>query len=217
MKKVALLMIVGVLALGATSVWAQGGRFVISPTVGYRTSGDFGLRPETEVITDYAGIKFQDGLAYGLSLGYRLSPYVTMEAGWTRSVTMAQAIPYYVGQPNVDLFDVASDVIHANFLFYFGENQLMHPFFITGLGVTLADGKAEGVGAISRYSWNLGMGFEKMFNEKVGLRVTAKWFTTYINDQMAWWYDWWWGGYYLVPVSQYMGQWEFTAALVYRF
>jgi hypothetical protein len=192
MKKVTLLMVVGLLALGATSAWAQGGRFVISPTVGYRTTGDFGLRPETEVITDYSGIKFQDGLAYGLSLGYRLSPYITMEAGWTRSVTMAQAIPYYVGLPNVDLFDVAEDVIHANFLFYFGENALMHPFFVTGLGVTLADGKAEGVGAISR-------------------------FTTYVNDQMAWWYDWWWGGYYLVPVSQYMGQWEFTAALVYRF
>jgi len=215
MKKVTLLMVVGLLALGATSAWAQGGRIVITPTVGYRTSGDFGVRPEVEGLTDYSGVKISDGLAYGLSLGFRLSPYVTMEAAWTRSVGMAQAISYYVGDPNLDLFNVAEDVIHANFLFYFGENQLVKPFFITGLGVTLADGQYEGVGAVSRFSWNLGMGFDKMFNEKIGLRVTAKWFTTYINDQLGWWYSYW--GYYLVPVSQYMGQWEFTGGLIFRF
>jgi len=215
MKKVTLLMVVGLLALGAMSVWAQGGRIVISPTVGYRTSGDFGVRPEVEGLTPYSGVKISDGLAYGLSLGFRLSPYVTMEALWTRSVGMAQALSYYVGQPNTDIFNVAEDVIHANFLFYFGENKMVKPFFITGLGVTLADGQYEGVGAVSRFSWNLGMGFDKMFNEKVGLRVTAKWFTTYINDQLGWWYSYW--GYYLVPVSQYMGQWEFTGGLIFRF
>lgn len=217
MKKVTLLLIVGLLAIGATSAWAQGGRLIIQPIVGYRTSGDFGVRADVEVTTNVAGIRISDGLAYGLSLGYRLSPYVTMEASWLRSTGMAQAIPTAIGDPNVDIFDVAEDVIHANFLFYFGENELVHPFFVTGLGVTLADGKAEGIGSVSRFSWNLGLGVEKMFNEKVGFRATAKWFTTYINDQMGWWYDWWWGGYYLVPVSQYMGQWEFTGGLVFRF
>jgi hypothetical protein len=221
MRKATFLALVGLLLLGASSAWAQGGRWVIQPLAGYRTSGDFGLRPEADIVTDVSGIKFQDGFAYGLSLGYRLSPYVTMEAQWTRSETMAQAIAYYTGQPNIDLFNVAEDVIHANFLFYFGENALVKPFFITGLGVTLADGKAnetfQNVGSVSRFSWNLGLGVEKMFNEKFGIRITAKWFTTYINDTMAWWYDWWWGGYYLVPVSQYMGQWDFTGGLIYRF
>ena len=209
------------LLIGASSAWAQGGRWVIQPMAGYRTSGDFGLRPEVEVTTDVAGIRISDGFAYGLSLGYRLSPFVTMEASWVRTVGMAQAIPYYSGQPNIDLIDVAEDVIHANFLFYFGENQYVKPFFVTGLGVTLADGKANETfpnpGNLSRFSWNLGLGVEKMFNEKMGFRAQAKWFTTYVNDQMAWWYDWWWGGYYLVPVSQYMGQWEFTGGLIIRF
>jgi hypothetical protein len=217
MKKVTLLLVVGLLALGATSAWAQGGRIVISPTVGYRTSGDFGFRPTTDVVTEYSGIKFSDAMNYGLSLGFRLSPYVTMEAGWTRAITGAEAISYYVGQPNLEIGDVSEDVIHANFLFYFGENELVKPFFVTGLGVTLVDAREAEVDSVSRFSWNLGMGFDKMFNEKMGIRVTAKWFTTYINDQMGWWYDWWWGGYYLVPVSQYMGQWEFTGGLIFRF
>jgi hypothetical protein len=217
MRKATLLALVGLLLLGASSAWAQGGRIVIQPMAGYRTSGDFGLRPETEAVTDISGIRFSDGFAYGLSLGYRLTPYVTMEASWLRSSGMAQAIPYYAGQPNTDLFNVGEDVIHANFLFYFGENQLVHPFFVTGLGITIADGKVEGIGSATRFSWNLGLGVEKMFNDKVGFRAQAKWFTTYINDQLAWWYDYWWGGYYLVPVSQYMGQWEFTGGLIYRF
>lgn len=221
MRKATLLALVGLLLLGASSAWAQGGRLIIQPMAGYRTSGDFGLRPETDIVTDVSGIKISDGFAYGLSLGYRLSPYVTMEASWLRTTGMTQAISYYVGQPNIDLFNTSEDVIHANFLFYFGENPMVQPFFVTGLGVTLANGQATedfpNVGSVSRFSWNLGLGVEKMFNEKMGFRAQAKWFTTYINDQMAWWYDWWWGGYYLVPVSQYMGQWEFTGGLIFRF
>lgn len=217
MKKVTLLAVVGLLLIGATSAWAQSGRFVIQPFAGYRTSGDFGVRPDVEVATEISGIKFPDGVAYGLGLGFRLSPYVTMEALWSRSGGTAKAIPYSIQDPYVDIFDIWEDTIHANFLFYFGENAMMQPFFVTGLGATLVDGRAEGIGSVSRFSWNLGLGFEKYFNQKVGVRVQAKWFTTYINDQMGWWYDWWWGGYYLVPVSQYMGQWDFTLGLIYRF
>jgi hypothetical protein len=199
------------------SAWAQDGRIVISPIVGYRTSGDFGVRPSTDVAALVSGIKVPDGLAYGVALGYRFSQYMTAEVEWIRSGGMAQAIPWQLGAPNVDIFNTWQDVIHANFLFYFGNNPAFQPFFITGLGVTLFDARAEGFGSASRFSWSLGGGFEKMFNDKIGFRATAKWFTTYINDSVGWWYDWWWGGYALVPVSQYMGQWQFTGGLVFRF
>jgi hypothetical protein len=218
MRKTTLLLVVGLLALGATSAWAQGGRWVIQPLAGYRTSGSFGVRPDLDVVLPFSGIRIPDGFAYGISLGYRLTPLVTFEAQWTRSSGTAQAIATNTLEPNVDLFEMNEDQLHANFIFYFSDADfVVRPFFVTGLGATLADPKVEGVGTTSRFSWNLGLGFEKMFNDKVGFRVQAKWFSTYINDSAVWWYDYWWGGWYLVPVSQYMGQWDFTGGLVFRF
>lgn len=214
MKKAILLTLAGLLVLGASSAWAQDGRFVIQPFAGYRTTGTFGVG--ADVAINYSGIRFTDGFAYGLSLGMRVSPYVTVEALWARSDPMMQAIGAYTAIPDVDLFKAAEDQFHANFIFYFGNNPMLQPFFVTGLGVTTVNPKYEGVRTETRFSWNLGLGFEKMVNEKVGLRVQAKWFTTYINDTAQWLIDWW-GNVWLVPVSQYMGQWDLTGGLVFRF
>jgi opacity protein-like surface antigen len=216
MKKTALLALIAILALGSTSAWAQSsGRLVIQPFAGYRTGGDFGLR--ADVVLPFSGVRITDDFAYGLSLGVRMNPNFTLEAQWARSAPTMEGISPIAGLPNTTLFRLYEDQFHANIIAYFGDNGIIRPFFVTGLGVTVANPRGvEGVNSETRFSWNLGLGLEKMFNEMVGLRLQAKWSSTYINEKAAWFVDWW-GFAHVVPVSQYMPQWEFTGGLVFRF
>ncbi len=90
MKNSKALILALALILASTAAWAQG-RFVLTPHVGYRTVGTLG--GDIAELTDF---KVQDGLAYGLALGYRVSPFFTIEAMWSRSdsnVTLSTAFP----------------------------------------------------------------------------------------------------------------------------
>ena len=214
MRKTIGLAVIVLLALGVASAWAQNGRLVITPFAGYRTSGSFGVR--ADVLLPISGVRLADGFAYGASLGFRLKPSITLEAQWAHADPMARSISDIPGGPDEDLFKVYEDQFHANVLFYFGHNEMLRPFFITGLGLTAFNPRADGVGSETRFSWSMGLGVEKMFNDKVGLRASAKWFTTYINESTGWMVDWW-GDIWLIPVSQYMPRWDFTAGLLYRF
>lgn len=82
--------------------------------------------------------------------------------------------------------------------------------------MTVANAKVAGISSETRFSFNVGAGFEKWINDRVGIRLTAKWFLTYINQKLSWFVDWW-GFVYLVPENQYMTQWDFTGGLVFRF
>ncbi len=214
MRKMRLLVVVGLLAFCAASGWAQGGRLVLQPFAGYRTSGTFGIRADVPI--NFSGIRVTEGFAYGFSLGYRINPLITVEALWAHSDPTMEAISSLPTTPDQSLFEIGEDQIHANFLFYLVNNPKFQPFFVTGLGVTVANPKIDEIGSETRFSWNLGLGIDLMFNEKVGFRAQAKWFTTYINDTLTWMVDWW-GYVWLVPVSQYMGQWDFTGGIVFRF
>jgi len=214
MKRTAFLVFAGLLVLGAASAWAEEGRFVIAPAAGYRTSGSFGVRADIDL--PISGVRLTDGFAYGLALGYRVNPNMAVEVLWAHSDPCAEGISNIPGSPDIELFDVDEDQFHANFLFYFGSNKMFRPFFITGLGLTAFNPRTEDLGNEMRFSWNLGLGLEKMFTDKIGVRATAKWFTTYINTRDEWMIDWW-GNLWLVPVSQYMPQWDFTGSLIFRF
>ena len=189
--------------------------FLIQPFAGYRTTGSFGIHADAVLL--YSGVRISDGFAYGLSAGYRVNPNITVEALWARSEPTMQGIPVAFGASYTTLFKMYEDQYHANFIVYFGNNDIVRPFFVTGLGITVGTARGvEGIGSETRFSWNLGLGLEKMFNERIGLRVQAKWFTTYINESATWFINWW-GVPVLVPVSQYMGQWDFTGGLIFRF
>jgi hypothetical protein len=216
MRRKTLLVLIGVLALGSASAWAQGsGRLTIQPFAGYRTAGHFDF--SAEKVLPYDGIRVSDELTYGLSLGIKLNPIVTVEAMWSRSAPQFQGYPILAGAGLVDLFSAYEDQIHGNILAYLGNpDGLVRPFLVAGAGVTVANAKVSGISSETRFSFNVGAGFEKWINDRVGIRLTAKWFPTYINQQLSWFVDWW-GFAYLVPVNQYMTQWDFTGGLVFRF
>jgi len=215
MKGAKILIVAMILVLGTTAAWAQG-RFEITPFVGYRTTGSFSGGQ-----LQYTDFHIEDGLAYGVSVGYVFSPLFTLEFQWSRSDSTITA--HGATFVKSTLADVSTDVYHGNFLFFFRPMEYkLRPYFMFGLGATVANAKNATVGvnpnpgAQSRFSWNLGLGAQYQAGQHVGLRLQARWLPTYINSTSGWWYDWW-GNVWLVPISNYMNQFEFTGGLTFRF
>jgi len=216
MKVTKALVLTLALAVISTAAWAQP-RFEIVPFVGYRTTGSFSGGQ-----LQYTDFHIEDGLAYGVSLGYRVSQVFTLEAQWSRVDSTVTA--HGVSGIKTTLDNVTTDVYHANFLFFFrGEEYSLRPYFMFGLGATVANpktttwlGQTVNPSAASRFSWSLGLGVQAQLKEHIGLRLQTRWLPTYINSSYGYWYDWW--GYpWVVPISNYMNQFEFTGGLVFRF
>lgn len=215
MKSTRLLALALILAFATTAAWAQG-RIEIAPWVGYRTSGS--VSGDAGGYTDF---HIEDGLAYGLSLGYRLNPKMTLEVRWSR---VGSTVTAHNGIQSATVADIDTDTYHANFLFFWrGEEYKVRPYFVLGLGAISANAKNIQVGeelvnpeAEWRFSWNMGLGMQAQLRDKIGLKLQAIWLPTYINSSSGWWVDWW-GNVWLVPISNYMNQFEFSAALVFRF
>ncbi len=214
-KSAKILIVAMILVLGTTAAWAQG-RFEITPFVGYRTTGSFSGGQ-----LDYTDFHIKDGLAYGVSVGYAFSPLFTLEFQWSRSDSSITA--HGPTLASTKLADATTDVYHGNFLFFFRPVEYkLRPFFVFGLGATVVNPKNATIGAnpnpgaASRFSWNLGLGAQYQATNRIGLRLQARWLPCYINSSSAWFIDWW--GYpWLVPVSNYMNQFEFTGGLTFRF
>ena len=215
MKNSRALILALALILISTAAWAQQ-RFELMPFAGYRTSGSFDVTS-----LDISNVTIKDGFAYGLTLGFRPNPRFQVEAMWSRVDSKVSA---KVVGASTTLFNLTEDQFHLNFYSYFGYAEAkVRPFLLVGLGATILNpkpGERNGVTidvpAESRFSWSIGGGLEAMFSESVGLRALAKWTPTYINTTSAIWVDWW-GQAWIVPVSNYMNQWEFTGGLVFRF
>lgn len=215
MKSSKVLILALALIMVSTAAWAQG-RFVVTPHVGYRTAGTLG--GDVAELTDF---KVQDGLAYGLAIGYRVSPFFTLEAMWSRSDSNVTALS---GASELELTKISTDQWHANFIYYFsGDEAMACPYLLFALGATVLNPKPlvfEGTSvdpsAETRFTGALGAGVQVNASQMVGLRAQVKWCPTYINSSNEIWIDWW-GVPWVVPVSNYMNQWEFTGGLTFRF
>lgn len=224
MKKATLGALLVLFILGTSTAWAQEGstegtkgtsKFWVVPALGYRTSADFGIVSED---VDYSRIRFDSGFAYGLSFGYRLSEYLSVEAMWSHAGTTVQGV--YSGDeplpPNETLFGAAEDQIHANLILSAGYSiGAAKPYFLLGLGATLVNPEGD-IASVSRFSWSLGTGFDYMFSKSLGFRAQAKFSPTYINTTEDILFEWT-GGYQATPSRNNMTQWEFMGGLIFRF
>ncbi len=203
------LIIVALIAILSTMSFAQ--RKELMVFAGYRTGGSFNVTS-----TDYLTFEIDDGFNFGLALGLMISPVTEIEFMWSQ--TNSQLSGYLI-TPLLDkgaVFDIHTSQFHFNFLFLFPQgNTKIVPYFMFGLGLTYADPKGEPNGE-TRFSYSLGGGVKAMVNERVGIRLQAKWNPTYINSSSELWVDYW-GFVYAIPISQYMSQGEFTGGIFFRF
>ena len=209
MKRTRVLIILALIAILSTTSFAQ--RKELMAFAGYRTGGSFNVTS-----ADYLTFEIGDGFNFGLALGLMISPEMEVEFMWSQ--TNSQLSGYLIS-PILEkeaVFDIHTSQFHVNFLFLFPQgNKRFVPYFLMGLGLTLADPKGE-VNGETRFSYSLGGGLKAMVNERMGIRLQAKWNPTYINTSSELWVDYW-GFVYAIPVSQYMSQGEFTAGIFFRF
>ncbi len=203
------------LVLVSTGAWAQG-RFEVMPFVGYRTTGTFAGQVE-----DFSDFQIKDGVAYGLTLGYRVHQMLTFEVMWSRVDSKVTARS---DGAKTELAKVSTDSFQGNFLIFgTGDSAKARPYFLIGLGALYAnpksttfEGKTVDPSGATRFSWSLGGGVQVAASDRIGLRLQVKWLPTYVNTTSEIWIDWW-GHPWVVPVSNYMNQWEFMGGLVFRF
>ena len=214
-KTTTIAVLLVLLTLGATTAQAQeNSKFWVMPQVGYRTTGSFAISGETVAFTT---LKLEDGIAYGLTFGYRFHEAVAVEGTWSRSHSgMVGVFPADPATPDEKLFNVNEDQFQANLLVSTGYViGKVKPYFLIGLGVTSVNPSGDISGA-TRLAWNMGLGFDGMVSKKIGLRGQVKLIPTHINNMEAILTEWD-GGALTTSLRNTMTQWEFTLGLVYHF
>ena len=209
MKTKKLFLVIALVAVVASTSWAQ--RFEIMPFAGYRTSGSFNIGS-----LDYGRVTIKGGFAYGITLAYTPSRHAQIEIMWSRTDSSLYGDLTIQPQTSIKVFKLHTDQFHVNFMpMFLQANGRVMPYLLFGLGLTYA--KPPNVSGETRFSWSIGGGAKVMFRENIGLRLQAKWAPTYINTTSGGlWCDWW-GFCYMIPVSNYMSQGEFTGGIFFRF
>jgi opacity protein-like surface antigen len=200
---------------GSAGAWAsQPSKFWVVPAVGIRTTTSFGIDSEE---TEYTRIRFSKGIAYGLSVGFQLSEYLSLEAGWSRHSPDVHGMIPTDGTPTYEmLFQASEDQLQANLMIWAGYKiGPVKPYFLAGLGLTKINPGGDITG-VSRISWSLGTGFETPISDRFLIRVQGKFVPIYIKltDELL---TEWVGGFEASPSRNSMTQWELTAGLVVRF
>jgi hypothetical protein len=202
-------------ALCATGAWAsQPSKFWVVPALGIRTSTSFGITSEE---VEYTRIRFASGAAYGLSVGFQLSEYLSIEAMWSRQNASIQGMIPGEDVPSYEpLFKAFEDQLHANLIIWAGYKiGPVKPYFLAGAGLARLNPRTD-YQNLSRFSWSVGMGFETRISGRFGLRIQGKFLPIYINttDEII---SEWVGGFEASPARNTMTHWEFKAGLIVHF
>ena len=185
------------------------GRFELTPYVAYRVGGSF-----SEEGGD-GQVDLNESSAEGLMFNIRANPNGQYELLYSRQSTDARTRGFYPGDPTIDI-----DVEHYHFggtYLFDGENT--RPFIALTLGATRFDPQHVESTAETFFSASLGAGVQLAATRRVGLRLEARAFTTFIDDSSAIFCSSINGsGSCLIRVEgNLLAQWEARAGLVFRF
>lgn len=213
-KSTTIAVLLVLLTLGATGAEAQEkSKFWVMPQAGYRTSGSFAMSSETIALTN---LKLEQGIAYGLTVGYRFHEAVAVEATWSRSHSAMVGVFSADAQlPNENLFNVNEDQFLANLLLSAGFMiSKVEPYFLLGLGVASFSPSGNFSG-VTRLAWDFGIGLDGRISQRIGLRGLAKFVSTHVVNMGAILTEWD-GGFPATSLRNTMTQWEFTLGLVFH-
>ena len=184
-------------------------RFEIAPIAAYRFGGTFKEK-------DGEGeIELRDSEAVGFALNVAANANGQYEFIYARQSTDADTLGFFTNDPVVDL-DVEYLQIGGTYLF---DGDATRPFIALGVGVSRFDPALTGASAESYFSASLGGGVQLAANRRFGVRLEARVFTTFVDDDSAFFCSSDAGaGSCLVQVdAKTLTQWEARAGLVFRF
>jgi hypothetical protein len=184
-------------------------KFELTPFVAYRVGGSF-----SEEDGD-GQVDLNESSAEGIMFNIMANPKGQYELLYSRQSTDARTRGFYPGDPTIDI-----DIEHYHFGgTYLFDGQNVRPFIALTLGASRFDPKHAESTAETFFSASLGAGVQLAATRRVGLRLEARAFTTFIDDSSAIFCSSIDGsGSCLIRVEgNLLTQWEARAGLVFRF
>lgn len=184
-------------------------KFELTPFAGYRLGGSFDEKDGD------SRVELNDSSAQGIMLNIKANPNGQYELLYARQSTDADTEGFFVGDPTIDL-DVEYFQFGGTYLFD-GENT--RPFIALTVGVSHFDPQLLGTGSESFFSASFGGGVQLNATKRLGVRLEARVFTTFVDDDSnIFCVGGGGGGACLIEVdARMLTQWEARAGLVFRF
>lgn len=184
-------------------------KFELTPFTAYRVGGSF------EEKDGDGRVELNDANAQGVMFNIKANPNGQYELLYSRQSTDADTAGFLINDPTIDL-DVETFHFGGTYLFD-GENT--RPFLALTLGMTQFDPGITDSGSESFFSASLGGGVQLNATKRLGIRLEARAFTTFVDDD---------SNIFCVSSSQsgaclirvdgrMLTQWEARAGLVFRF
>ena len=185
-------------------------RFEITPIAAYRFGGTF-----YEAESGGGRIELRDSEAFGFAFNLLANPNGQYEFIYARQSTAADTRGFFANDPVIDL-DVEYLHLGGTYLF---DGDLARPFVALGIGASRFDPSFDDASAESYFSASLGGGVQIAARNRLGLRLEARVFTTFVDSDSTFFCSSDGGaGSCLVQVdSRTLTQWEARAGLVFRF
>jgi len=207
---------IGCFAIGVCCCWSplvvaqeSALKFEITPLLAYRMGGSFDEK-------DGPGrIELNDSSAEGILFNMAANPNGQYELLYARQRTDAGTSGFFNNDPTIDL-DVEYIQFGGTYLF---DGDMARPFVALTLGMSLFDPKLAGTDSESFFSASFGGGIQLRPRERLGIRLEARVFTTFVDDDTAIFCTSVDGsGSCLIQVdARTLSQWEARAGLVFRF
>lgn len=184
-------------------------RFELTPYAGYRMGGSFS---DTANGLD---LDIEDSAAQGLLLNGKVKSNTQWELLYGRQSTEVDTQGLFANDP---LLDMDIEYMHFGGT-YLIDGDTVRPFIAMTIGVTHADPGGTGFGSENFFSASLGGGWYLNANKRLGVRVEARAFTTFIdNDSDLFCQSTGGNGSCLILIdSKTLTQWEARAGITLRF
>lgn len=203
------LIVVGVLVLSALSQIHAQDKFELTPFVGYRFGGDFDVSDPRAV---YRSFEIDDSAAYGLMLDINVGENGQVELLWNRQDTELDGQLASNGRLS-KVTDLTVDYWHVGGNFLFGDEYDDARGFLNFMaGATHFS--PTGFDSETQFSFSFGGGAKFYLSDLIGIRVQARFISTYLNSTSEWFCN---PFCYTVSVGNYVVQAEVDAGLIFRF
>jgi len=204
-------LLLAALVLHAAPLAAQAPemRFEVTPLTAYRFGGDFKEQ-------DGDGrVDINDSSAQGILFNLKANPNGQYELLYARQDTDADTQGFLINDPTIDM-DVEYFQLGGTYLF---DGTNTRPFIALTVGVTQFDPELPGSSSESFFSASFGGGVQLNANGRLGVRLEARAFTTFVDDDSNIFCSSIDGaGACLIQVdARTLTQWEARAGLVFRF
>ena len=147
-------------------------RFELTPLLGYGTGGDF------EDVATEAELEFDEAAAFGLIFNIRDTANTQWEVLYLLQSTELGTGGLFVNQP---VLDIDVHYLHGGGT-YILDDSPFQPYVAGTLGLTHFSPSSSGFDSESFFSFSLGAGLRFLPNERIGVRLEARWFATFIDS-----------------------------------